>query len=119
MIRNPNKISVANDILTLVNIEYGPNVLTTSGLTDIGVTWDQEEVTTVYIDGDAHFGVGISSNNDFFCRASEGFCPDAKAIPEAVHEVASANSEGLVLRLRSGVLYYKHNDEWVVDEEAI
>ena len=27
--------------------------------------------------------------------------------------------EGLVLRLRSGALYYKHNDEWIMDKEAI
>ena len=119
MIRNPTKISVIDDVLTLVNIEGIPGILTTSGFTDIDVNWDQGEVTTVYIDGDAHFRVGISSNNDFFCAAENNFCPDVEAIPEAVHEVASANSEGLVLRLRSGALYYKHDDEWVVDTEAI
>ena len=119
MIRNTDKNWLTDDILILAYVYGVPNILTTSGLTDIGVTWDQEEVTTVYIDGDAHFRVGISSNNDFFCAAENNFCPDVEAIPEAVHEVASANSEGLVLRLRSGVLYYKHNDEWVVDEEAI
>ena len=69
MIRNPTKISVIDDVLTLVNIEGVPGILATFGLTDIGVNWDQKEVTTVYIDGSTAFKIGISSNNDFFCAA--------------------------------------------------
>ena len=69
MIRNPTKISVIDDVLTLVNIEGIPGILTTSGLTNIGVNWNQKEITAVYIDGSAAFKIGIISNNDFFCEA--------------------------------------------------
>ena len=69
MIRNPNKISAIDEILSLVNIKGQPAILTTSGFTDIDVNWDQKELTTVYIDGDDNFGIGISNNNDLFCMA--------------------------------------------------
>ena len=121
MIRNPNKEAVADNVLTLANIGTWTLMLTVSGETYIcNNEYQGKGASAIYIDGDNHFAVRIFIDGDFSCTANENnFCPDAKAIPEAVHEVASVNSEGLVLRLRSGALYYKRNDEWIVDEEAM
>ena len=116
MIRNPDKNVAFDDILTLVNVVNWASVLTAFGETNLE---PEEEMLVTYIDGNSNFGVIISSNDYFICDTyTDNFCPDEKAIPEAVHEVASVNSEGLVLRLRSGALYYKRDDEWVVDTEA-
>ena len=121
-IRDPNKQAVAEDAFAIASYSKTLAIMTTSGkirYIDNSGGYD-EGVSAVYVDGDDYFGIRITADSDFFCNEHAlDVCPDAKAIPETVHEVASANLEGLVLRLKSGALYYKRNDEWIVDEEAM
>ena len=72
----------------------------------------------VYADGSQHFAVYITTDGTFSCTAKGDLCP-TDDMPGRVHEVASANAEGITLQLKSGELYYKTNNSWVTDSTAI
>lgn len=74
-----------------------------------------------YADGSEDFALYITSDGELYCESPAGLCPPGDdELLYSVVEVASANAEGIVLRLSSGALYYRgKNEEWTVDEDAV
>ena len=74
-----------------------------------------------YADGSEDFALYITSDGEFHCEPPTDLCPPGDdELLSSVAEVASANAEGIVLRLSSGALYYRRKDgKWTADEDAV
>ena len=72
-----------------------------------------------YVDGSADFVVYVQHDGTLVCASANGLCPPTEDLKGRVHEVVSANAEGITFRLKSGALYYRHNGVWNFDEEAV
>ena len=91
------------------------NVLVYSGGS---VTTHTVATDVAYADGSADFAVYVQRDGTLFCTSFNGLCPPAESLKGKVHEVSSANTEGITFKLKSGALYYRHDGTWHSDEDA-
>ena len=79
---------------------------------------DKVAENVVYADGSIDFGLHILKDGAVVCNSEADLCP-TEDLTGLVHEVQSANREGITLQLKSGALYYRVKDDWVEDRSAI